>query len=317
MRYRQLGKTEFQVSVVSLGTWAFSGKDYGRVDERDAIKAVWRAVDLGVNLFDTAPIYGGGRAEEILGRALESLRKEVLIATKCGPVEVRPGLIRTDLSREGIEAQCDQSLRRLRTDWIDILQVHWSDPAYPIEEVMEGLMRLVEAGKVRAIGVSNFSLEELRKACEVAPVASAQYKYNLVARGVEKDILPFCISKGVGFLAYEPLARGLLAGKMDVKRRFEEGDVRRTDPDFQGERFYKRCEAAARLAELARSQGISAAQLAIGWLLAREGVTSVIVGAKDASQAVENIRGAQVELDEVTAERAAKVMAPVAEGLEG
>lgn len=311
MHYRKLGSTDFEVSIVGFGTWPLGGRDYGRVDDHDGIKAIRRAVDLGVNFFDTAPIYGSGHAEEVLGRALEPVRKEVLIATKCGPIEVRPGLVRLDLTPQGIVAQCDASLRRLRTDHVDLLQVHWNDPAWPVEKTMEVLMRLVRAGKARAVGVSNFSITDLRAAQEAAPVASLQSRYSLLHREVEADVLPFCREAGIGFLAYEPLARGLLAGRMVPGRRFEPSDIRARDPDFQGERFARRLQCVASFAEMARSQGWTPAQAAIAWVAAQTGVTSVLVGAKNAAQAAENAIAGDVDLDPGTIEEMDAIAAPL------
>lgn len=311
MRYRTLGETGIQVSVVGFGTWPLGGWDYGRVDDRDGIKAIWRSLDLGVNLFDTAPIYGSGHAEEVLGQALESVRREVLLATKCGPVEVRPGLVRLDLTPEGIQAQCEASLRRLRTDYVDLLQVHWNDPAWPLDRTMEALQRLVSAGKVRAIGVSNFSIAELQAAKAAAPVASLQSRFSLLHREVEADVLPYCLEAGIGFLAYEPLARGVLAGRMTVGRRFDSTDVRVRDPDYRGARFAARLKVVSRFANVAKGHGLTAAQAAIAWVAAQPGVTSVLVGAKNAAQAAENAVAGDIVLDPGTIEEFDEVVAPL------
>lgn len=311
MRYRRLGDLDIAVSVVGFGTWPLGGRDYGRVDDHDSIKAIRRAVDLGVTLFDTAPIYGSGHAEEVLGQALEPVRKEVLIATKCGPIEVRPGLLRLDLSPQAIEAQCEASLRRLRTDYLDLLQVHWNDPAWPVEKTMEAMMRLVEAGKVRAVGVSNFSVEDLRKAREAAPIVSLQSRYSLIRREVEAEVLPACRAMGIGFLAYESLARGLLSGRMTARRRFDPPDIRARDPEFLGERFARRLEAVSNMAEVARRQGLTPAQAAIAWVAAQEGVTSVLVGAKNAAQVAENVAAGDMELDPGTLEALSEAVAPL------
>jgi len=318
MRYKELGTTDIRVSVVALGTWALGGVDFGKVDERDAIKTVHRAIDMGITLVDTAPIYGNGRAEEVIGKALSGgLRKEVVIATKCGPVEVRRGLIKMDLSPLGIEKQCDESLRRLKTDYIDLLQVHWNDPNYPLEETMYALENLVTKGKIRAFGVSNFSLEELEKACERHNVASLQSRYSLLDRSVEAKILPFCEKKSVGFLAYEPLGRGILAGKMDAKRRFEESDVRKRDKRFAIPFFQTLLNKVEEFKLLAKREGVLASQLAIAWILSNKAVTSVIFGAKSPAQVVENATAADLDLDDVTVKKAARIFEEVAEGRAG
>lgn len=303
MKFTTLGSTGWQVSVIGFGTWPLGGDSYGTVHDSDSTKAIWRALDLGVNLFDTAPIYGSGHAEEVLGRALESVRKDVFIATKCGPIEIRPGLIRLDLSAKGIEEQCHASLRRLKTDYIDLLQVHWNDPAWPVEETMRGLMRLVEAGKVRAVGVSNFALKDLQAAHASGNVVALQSRYNLLQREVEKDVLPYCKEAGIAFLAYEPLARGILAGKIDEKRRFEPNDIRSRDPDYRGEALRLRLEAVSNLKLVAKNEGITPAQAAIAWLLSRPGVTSVLVGAKSAAQVVENVAAGDMVIDSETARK--------------
>lgn len=308
MRYRPLGPTGFQVSVVSLGTWAIGGTDWGRVDDGDSIKAVHRAVDLGINLIDTAPLYGNGHAEEVLGEALKGVRKDVYVATKCGPVEERPGLLRVDLSPRGIEAQLEASLRRLRTDYVDLLQVHWPDPAWPIEDAIEGIQRQVQAGKARAVGVSNVSPEDLRRALAAGPVATVQPRLNLLARDGEKDLLPLCREAGLGVLAYEPLARGLLTGKYDPASRFAPQDIRHRDPRFRPDALARTAPPLARLAALARRNDLTPAQMAVAWVLSRPGITTAIVGAKTAAQVAENARAADAEPDAATLERMIEIV---------
>jgi aryl-alcohol dehydrogenase-like predicted oxidoreductase len=300
MQYRRLGKAGFDVSVVALGTWAIGGKDFGHTDDRDSIKAIHRALDLGVTLFDTAPIYGSGRAEEIVGKALVGIRKDVIIATKCGPVEPRPGLLRMDYSPKGLAAQVDASLRRLQTDVIDLLQLHWPDPAWPIEDAVGAMARLVQTGKVRAIGVSNTQPEELQRALAAGPVVSVQEPYSLLNRDFDKELLPLCREHDLAVLVYEPLARGLLSGKFNPKSRFEPGDVRATDPRFKGKAFLANLQAAERVATIARTEGLPAAQAAIAWVLAQPGITTALCGAKTAAQTFENARAADLALDATT-----------------
>jgi aryl-alcohol dehydrogenase-like predicted oxidoreductase len=298
-----LGNTGFQVSVVGFGTWAIGGADWGRVDDRDSIKAIHRAVDLGVNLFDTAPLYGNGHAETVLGQALEGLRNDVFIATKCGPLEVRPGLLHVDLSRDGLVRQCDDSLRRLKTDRIDLLQVHWFDPAWPVEETMGHLADLVRAGKVRAIGVSNFGAAELTRAADAGPLSTLQPPYNLFTREIDEDVLPRCAERNLGVLAYEPLARGLLTAKFDGQSRFAPGDIRASDPRFRMPALATYAAAARRVERVAQAQGMTAAQAAIAWVLSRPAITTALCGAKTAAQVVENARAADFEPDAVTLDR--------------
>ncbi len=297
MRYRRLGKAGFDVSVVAVGTWAMGGQDFGRTDDRDSVKAIHRALDLGVTFFDTAPIYGVGRAEEVLGEALTGIRKDVRIATKCGPVEPRPGLLRMDYSPEGLVAQVDASLRRLRTDVIDLLQMHWPDPSWPVEDAVGAMARLVQAGKVLAIGVSNMQPEELRRAIAAGPVVSVQEAYSLLNRTFEKELLPICRQNDLAVLAYEPLARGLLTGKFTPAWRFQPGDVRATDPRFQGEAFLENLKAADRVASVARMQGLPSSQASVAWVLARSGITTALCGAKTAAHAAENARAGDLDPD--------------------
>ncbi len=307
MRFRQLGNSGFEVSVVAVGTWAMGGADWGRVDDADSTKAVRRALDVGINLFDTAPLYGNGRAEEVLGRALGAERKNVFVATKCGPVEEPGRGLRMDQSAAGIAEQCEASLRRLKTDWIDLLQVHWSDPAWPVDEAVTGIARLVKAGKVRAVGVSNFTPDEVRRASAATGIASVQPPYNLMRRKAELELLPLCREAGIGVIAYEPLARGLLTGKFDQRPRFEPGDLRLEDPRFLGEAWAGNLRKVRRLEALARSQAVPMGRMAIAWVLAQPGVTAAICGAKTAAQVVENAKAADVELDAQTLREAAEL----------
>jgi len=297
MRYRRLGKTGFDVSVIAFGAWAIGGADWGKVDDRDSIKAIHRSLDLGVNLFDTAPLYGNGHAESVLGKALEGVSQKVIIATKCGPIEVRPGLLRFDLSREGLISQVDDSLRRLKVDRIDLLQVHWYEAGWPIDETMGYLAEFVKAGKVAAIGVSNFLPAELNKAADTGVAASLQPPYNLFRRDIEEEILPICIARDLGVLVYEPLARGLLTDKFTPDHQFDPKDIRATDPRFKMPTFERYIAATNRVAKIAKSFGVAAGQIAIAWVLAKKGVTTALCGAKTALQAVENIKAADIELD--------------------
>lgn len=302
MKFRALGSTGFDVSTVSLGTWTIGGGDWGRVDDRDSIKAIRRAADLGVNLFDTAPIYGNGHAETVLGAALEGIRDTVYVATKCGPWEDELGRLRLDLSREGIFRQVDDSLRRLKTDRIDLLQVHWNDTIWPVDQTMETLRELVKTGRIRAFGVSNFSMAELAQAVE-GGCASLQSPYSVMNTDVEKDILPLCGRSGTGFLAYEPLCRGLLAGKYGPGTRFEPGDVRLQDPRFRGAAFRENLDRVEKLRRIADSCGLDPAACAIAWVCHNPVVTTAICGARTATQAAANAKAADVELDDQTTAR--------------
>ncbi len=302
MDYRSLADTEIQVSAVCFGTWTIGGADWGRTDDRDSAKAIARAFDLGITTFDTAPIYGSGHAEEILGTTLREVRDQVVIATKCGPWEDELGRLRLDLSRKGVFSQCEASLKRLRTDRIDLLQVHWNDQSWPVADTMETLKLLKESGKIRAFGVSNFSLAELRQALSGGAI-SLQSQYGLLSTDIERDCLAECARAGAGFLAYEPLGRGLLAGRYTATTRFQDGDIRNTDARFKGAAFKRNLERVARLKVVAESLGISPAQAAIAWVLHNPAVTTAICGIRTAAQAVADAGAADIRLDDSTARK--------------
>ena len=302
MRFRRLGPSGFDVSVVSFGTWTIGGADWGHVDDRDSIKAIRRSVELGVNLFDTAPIYGNGHAEKVLGEALAGTRDEVLIATKCGPWEDELGRLRLDLSRDGITRQVEDSLRRLGTDRIDLLQVHWNDPMWPVDQTMETLRGLVDAGKIRAFGVSNFSGPEYAAAVSGGCV-SLQSPYSLMNRDVEAELLPACTATGTGFLVYEPLCRGMLAGKYGPGTRFEPGDIRTQDPRFRGDAFRGNLARVEQFRRLAEAHGMDPAAAAVAWVVHNPAVTTAICGARTVTQAAANARAADREIDDALAAR--------------
>ncbi len=302
MRFRRLGPTGFDVSVVSFGTWTVGGADWGRVDDRDSIKAIRRSVELGVNLFDTAPIYGNGHAEKVLGEALAGMRDQVFVATKCGPWEDELGRLRLDLSRDGITRQVEDSLRRLGTDRIDLLQVHWNDTIWPVDQTMEALRGLVDAGKIRTFGVSNFSAPEYAAAVSGGCV-SLQSPYSLMNRDVEAGLLPACAETGTGFLAYEPLGRGMLAGKYGPGTRFEPGDIRAQDPRFRGAAFRDNLARVEQFRRLADAHGMDAAAAAVAWVVHNPAVTTAIRGARTVTQAAANARAADREIDDALAAR--------------
>ena len=277
--------------MIALGTWAMGGtvETWGHVDDRESIAAIHQALDLGINLIDTAPIYGLGHSEEIIGKAIQGRRHEVVIATKCGLLfpRFKDELPPRCLSREGIFRECEQSLRRLRVDAIDLYQCHWPDPLTSIRETMDALMMLMEHQKIRAIGVSNFSCEEITAAREFGPIHCLQLPFSMLQRRAADDLLPFCIEHNMAAIAYSPLAKGLLTGK------FHPGDllegIRARDPDFIGERFRRNLRTVEGLKEIAARYGKTAAQLVINWTATVPGVTAPIVGAKRPSQVVENV----------------------------
>ncbi len=293
MQRRPLGDSGLEVSLVALGTWALGGdiETWGHVDDRESIATIHQALDCGINLIDTAPIYGLGHSEEIVGKAIQGRRDELLLATKCGLLfpASKDELSPRCLTRDGVLLECERSLRRLRTDVIDLYQCHWPDPQTPVTETMEALTTLLEQGKVRAIGVCNFSCQQLATAREFCPIHALQPHFSMLHRRASEDLIPYCIECHIGVLPYSPLVKGLLTGKFTATDRFS--DVRARDPDFMGERYRRNLRVVDELKGIARSYGKTVAQLAINWAAARPGVTAPIVGAKRPSQVLENAGG--------------------------
>jgi len=279
-----IGRTGLVASRIALGTWAIGGWMWGGSDELQAVRTIKGAVERGITLIDTAPVYGFGRAEEIVGRALEGgIRDQVLIATKVG-IEWRDGKVFRNGTPARIRAEIEDSLRRLRTDRIDLYQVHWPDPLVPLEETAGVLAELLKAGKIRAIGVSNFSPEQMDRFATAAPVHALQPTYNLFERGIERDVLPYAARHRMTLLAYGSLCRGLLTGRISPDTRFEGDDLRRLDPKFQEPRRSQYVAAVAQLQRYARERyGKSIIALAVRWVL-DQGNTIALWGARHPGQ---------------------------------
>ena len=324
--YAAVPGTNLRVSRVGLGTWAIGGWMWGGSDEKNSIDTIRTALGEGINLIDTAPVYGFGRSEEIVGKALAipGLRAGAVIASKVG-LEWRDGKVFRNATRERIMREIDDSLRRLRTDVIDIYQVHWPDPLTPIEETAGAMRSLYEQGKIRAIGVSNFSVAQMEAFRRVAPVHVLQSPYNLFERGIEADVLPYCRANGIAVLGYGALCRGLLTGTMTRDTAFKGDDLRRADPKFQAPRFSQYLDAVERLDLMAQYRfGKRVVHLAVRWMI-DQGVTSALWGARRPDQLapVEGVDGwrldgtAKAEIDRVLQERITdpigpEVMAPPA-----
>ena len=273
------------VSRVTLGTWAIGGWMWGGTDEAESVATIQAALERGINIIDTAPAYGFGRAEEIVGTAIAGVRARprVVLATKTG-LDWRDGKPFRNASRERIMCEIDDSLRRLRTDYIDIYQVHWPDPQVPIQETADAMHALLRDGKIRAIGVSNFSVDQIEQFRRVAPVHVVQPPYNLFERGIEAELMPYCRSNGIAMLGYGALCRGLLSGRMRPDTAFPADDLRRTDPKFQPPRFGQYLAAVQRLDQFARACfGKRVINLAIRWML-DQGITSALWGARHPNQ---------------------------------
>jgi len=285
MERAAIAGTSLEVSRVALGTWAIGGWMWGGTDETESIATIRAAVDRGINLIDTAPAYGFGRSEEIVGKAISEghLRSRVLIATKAG-LEWSAGRVFRNASRTRILQEAEDSLRRLRTEHIDVYQVHWPDPLVAIEETAEAMRILFEQGKIGAIGVSNFSVGQMERFRRVAPLHVLQPPYNLFERGIEEDVLPYCRKNKIATLGYGALCRGLLSGRMRPDRKFEGDDLRRTDPKFQQPRFAQYLAAVARLDQLAQQRFRKhLIHLAIRWML-DQGITTALWGARQPGQ---------------------------------
>ena len=275
--------TQLKLSRVALGTWAMGGWMWGGTDRGDSIATIRAALDDGINLIDTAPVYGFGVSEEIVGEALDGVRAQAVIATKTG-LEWRDGKVYRNATRARILQEVDDSLRRLRTDYIDIYQVHWPDPKVPVEETAEAMRSLYEAGKIRAIGVSNFSVAQMESFRRVAPLHVLQPPYNLFERAVETDILPYARANHIVTLGYGALCRGLLSGRMRPDTRFEGDDLRRIDPKFQAPRFAQYVEAVRQLDEFAQRRfGRHVIQLAVRWML-DQGISVALWGGRRPDQ---------------------------------
>lgn len=312
MEYRELGNTGLQASVIGLGTWVMGGWMWGGAEDRDSFTTIRRAIELGINLIDTAPIYGHGRSEELIGRALaeSGLRSRVILATKVGLEwnQERTKVWRNS-SQSRITCEVEESLKRLRTDVIDVYQVHWPDPSTPFEETMDALLQAQRQGKIRFIGVSNFSRDQIERCLKVGPVQIFQPPCNLFERGIEQEgLLRYCRDRRIGTLVYGPLCRGLLSGKYRGDETFGPDDVRAMDPKFKGERFRSYVACVDRLKEVAKRHHKTVGQLAVRWCLDQPGVTVALCGARRPAQIEENAGGAGWSLSAADQEEIGRIV---------
>jgi len=277
--------TSLKVSRVAIGTWAIGGWLWGGTNEAESIATIRAAVGHGINVIDTAPVYGFGRSEEIVGKAIAEghLRSNVIIATKTG-LEWQGDRVSRNASRARIMREIDDSLRRLQTDYIDVYQVHWPDPVVAIEETADAMLTLFNQGKIRAIGVSNFSVDQMKRFRRVAPLHVLQPPYNLFERGIETDLLPYCRENNIAMFGYGALCRGLLSGRMRADTVFSGDDLRRTDPKFVKPRFGQYLAAVQKLDQFAQQRfGKRIIHLAIRWML-DQGITTALWGARHPDQ---------------------------------
>jgi aryl-alcohol dehydrogenase-like predicted oxidoreductase len=284
MERTEIPGTSLKVSPVAIGTWAIGGWMWGGTDEAESIATIQTAFKHGINVVDTAPVYGFGRSEEIVGRAIaeSGLRSQVIIATKAG-LQWQGGRVSRNAGRARLLQEVEDSLRRLRTDYIDIYQVHWPDPLITIEETADAMQMLFAQGKIRAIGVSNFSVGQMERFRRVAPLHVLQPPYNLFERAIETDLLPYCRKNNIAMLGYGALCRGLLSGRMQADTVFDGDDLRRTDPKFLKPRFAQYLAAVAELDRLAQRFGKRVIHLAVRWML-DQGITTALWGARHPGQ---------------------------------
>lgn len=316
---REIGRSGVAASAVGLGTWAIGGWMWGGTDERESVAAIHASLDAGVTLIDTAPAYGLGRAEEIVGKALSGRRDKAVIATKCGLVwhtrqgnhffdqDGRP--VHRHLGRESIFHEVEQSLSRLGTDYIDLYITHWQDPTTPIEETMRALEDLRAAGKIRAIGASNVNLEELEIYVKIGGLDAIQERFSMLDREIEAQLLPVTTANGVATLSYSSLALGLLSGSIGPERVFSGDDQRRDNPRFSVANREKVTRFAEAIRPIAQEHEASIAQIVIAWTLAQPGITFALCGARNPVQALDNARAGTIRL---SAEHLSTVEAAIA-----
>jgi aryl-alcohol dehydrogenase-like predicted oxidoreductase len=292
MQTRRLGDTDLILTTVGLGTWAMGGPwqyGWGPQDDDDAIAAILAGLDKGINWIDTAPVYGLGHSEDLLGQALRMTKHKPFIATKCGLLWNDKREKVPNLSPQSIRKECESSLKRLGIDRIDLYQMHWPDPDQDIEQAWEAMAKLAEQGKVRHLGVSNYNIAQMERIRKIHPIASLQPPYSMLHREVEVEILGYCARHKIGVVAYSPMQRGLLTGKFSHERlvALAPGDHRRRMPEFQDPQFSATLVMVEQLKKIARRHGRTAAQLAVSWVLRRPEVTAAIVGARRPEQIVE------------------------------
>jgi methylglyoxal reductase len=303
---RSIGKSGVVASAVGLGTWAIGGWMWGGTDEAESIAAIQASIDAGVSLIDTAPAYGLGRSEEIVGKAIKGRRDRAVIATKCGlnwhskkgnhffDQDGTP--VNRYLGAEGIAYEVEQSLRRLGTDYIDLYITHWQDPTTPIAETMQALERLKSAGKIRAIGASNLNAAELQQYVGTGQLDAIQERYSMLDREIEQTLLPIARQHQVAALSYSSLALGLLSGAIDPAREFSGDDQRKDNPRFSQANRRKVAALKHALSPVAEAHQASMAQLVIAWTLAQPGITFALCGARNAAQALDNARAGEISL---------------------
>jgi aryl-alcohol dehydrogenase-like predicted oxidoreductase len=311
MEKRKLGGSDLEISVIAFGAWAIGGWMWGGSDARDAVKAIETAIDNGMTTIDTASVYGFGLSEELVGKALKGKRDKAQVLTKFGmswdkkegeyyfSTKDNAGKnidIYKFASKKKVFEDCDDSLRRLKTDYIDLFQIHWPDTTTPVSETMEALDILIGKGKIRAAGACNYSAELLREASEKLKLASNQVPYSMVKRDIETEIVPFCIRTNTGILAYSPLQRGLLSGKIRPGHKFNEGDSRPDTPYYKEPNFSNILAFLEKVRNIAEGHHVTLSQLVLNWTIQQPGITCALAGARNPVQVLENAGAARFML---------------------
>ncbi|MBK5272959.1 MAG: aldo/keto reductase [Bacteroidia bacterium] len=312
MEYRQIGETDLKCSVITFGAWAIGGWRWGGADRREAVKAIKASYDVGVTSIDTAPAYGQGLSEEIVAEAIQGIPRDKLqILTKFGlRWDLKKGTLffnsKTEdgkdlniykyASKESIMHECENSLKRLKTDYIDLYQIHWHDVTTPIHESMEAVLRLKEQGKVREIGVCNYNVALMKEAEQTLKLASDQVWYSMLSRDIEKELVPYCIQNKKSIIAYSPLQRGILTGKIKSGHVFKEGDHRQDLSHYSDENIRRTNKMLDKLRPMSESKGVSLAQLVLRWTIDQPGITIALAGARNTEQAVQNAGAVMVKL---------------------
>ncbi|HKV59860.1 MAG TPA: aldo/keto reductase [Ktedonobacteraceae bacterium] len=305
MKTRQLGKTDMEITPIGYGSWAIGGNNWavgwGPQDDQQAIAAIKRALDLGINWIDTAAVYGLGHSEELVGRALKGRDERPYVFTKCSRLWDDNGNPYGNLKADSIRREAEASLKRLQVDVIDLYQMHWPDPEQDIEEGWEAMARLKEEGKVRYIGVSNFNVEQMRRVMKIAPIDSLQPPYSLISRDTERELLPFCQEQDIGVIVYSPMASGLLAGSMTRERiaNLPDDDWRKHDARFQEPQLSRNLALVEKLNEIGFTRNLSAGIVAIAWTLRQPAVTGAIVGVRNPVQIENLLPAAEFRLSDV------------------
>ncbi len=323
MERRNLGKSEVEVSPIALGAWAIGGWMWGGSDRRSALNAIRTSLDQGITTIDTAPVYGFGLSEQIVGEAIRGKRERYELLTKCGlrwddthgefyfttsdSAGTEKHIYRYS-GKESILTECEESLKRLGTDYIDLYQVHWPDSTTPIEEAMEAMQVLLDQGKIRAAGVSNYGRDQMEQAAGVVSLSSNQVPYSMVRRDIEQEIVPWCLENQCSILAYSPLQRGLLTGKITPDYPFAPGDSRPETPHFRVNNLIRINQFLDELKPLADEKETSLSQLVIAWTLNMPGITVALVGARNPDQVIHNAGALQVNLSEEDMDRIHQVL---------